>query len=639
MSKVAIFVSHRTDLDSNVVPNPLFHNMLCGAWEIPQKTKKLRDDTGDNISKKKPYYSEYTVQYWMWKNYKADYYGLCHYRRYLSFANHLFPENNTRFTIADTMSWHNYRKYKLINPLFMKKEIEKYDITTSITYDTQAVPLVPPATNVYDLMTKHPHLLIFPHDLELLISIVQEKYPQYYEALKLELESNVHRGFNCFVMRKDLFFQMCEFEFGVLFEIESRIDLSKYQGNSQRTLGYLGEILYGTFIRWAQMQEIFSISERQIVLFNDTKRKSVQTIMYEKIKYFLRQLAPSYRCILRLEEKVDQQRAELTAMRQHIGNLSQKLEYLNQRDKLAFWLNNPIYPENINERKLNFWRSFPAAEGDLRVIQKANAILLKEFKELCDNLNIQFWLHGGSLIGGVRHQGYVPWDDDIDIAMMRSDYQKVVDYLYENALFEIKEFYYIDLGTRSYRFRRKDIDSNCFVDIFLYDHYDLSHGHPLKDWKMVVRLKQGLQQQCRNLCCQYSVFPKDPTLDDEREFKAKLDMLFELYIHRIQSEENADWVCWGLENNFENHTAYAWNNGRIFNKHDIFPLQKCMYEGMEYYIPANFESYAFSEYGISYLEMPDNMGTSVHWKQYFDDPEQVKLAEKLTEQDLKESRR
>ena len=44
-----------------------------------------RDDTGDNISEKNPYYSEMSAVYWAWKNLKADYIGLVHYRRHFSF--------------------------------------------------------------------------------------------------------------------------------------------------------------------------------------------------------------------------------------------------------------------------------------------------------------------------------------------------------------------------------------------------------------------------------------------------------------------------------------------------------------------------------------------------------------------------
>lgn len=47
-----------------------------------EMTYMIGDDTGDNISKKNPYYCELTAQYWAWKNLDCEYVGLCHYRRY-----------------------------------------------------------------------------------------------------------------------------------------------------------------------------------------------------------------------------------------------------------------------------------------------------------------------------------------------------------------------------------------------------------------------------------------------------------------------------------------------------------------------------------------------------------------------------
>ncbi len=88
---IKIFVSHRIDqLSQKIESNPLFVNVRCGAVfdKRPHEVigKLLGDDSGDNISAKRNEFNELTVQYWAWKNQKADYFGLCHYRRYLSFT-------------------------------------------------------------------------------------------------------------------------------------------------------------------------------------------------------------------------------------------------------------------------------------------------------------------------------------------------------------------------------------------------------------------------------------------------------------------------------------------------------------------------------------------------------------------------
>lgn len=59
--------------------------------------------------------------------------------------------------------------------------------------------------------------------------------------------------------------------------------------------------------------------------------------------------------------------------------------------------------------------------AELRSIQMA---LLDNIAEFCDRNNIKYSLCGGTLIGALRHKGYIPWDDDIDLYMMRSEYER-----------------------------------------------------------------------------------------------------------------------------------------------------------------------------------------------------------------------
>ena len=86
MSEIKIFVSNRIDMDSEAVENPLLIPIRCGAAADTRTAQTVQgDDTGENISRRRESFCELTVQYWAWKNVHSDYYGLCHYRRYLSF--------------------------------------------------------------------------------------------------------------------------------------------------------------------------------------------------------------------------------------------------------------------------------------------------------------------------------------------------------------------------------------------------------------------------------------------------------------------------------------------------------------------------------------------------------------------------
>lgn len=72
---IKIFVSHRIDLDSETIDNPLYVPVRCGAvYDEQEDVRMLGDDTGENISERRMSFCELTVQYWAWKNVKVDYY-------------------------------------------------------------------------------------------------------------------------------------------------------------------------------------------------------------------------------------------------------------------------------------------------------------------------------------------------------------------------------------------------------------------------------------------------------------------------------------------------------------------------------------------------------------------------------------
>ena len=60
----------------------------------------------------------------------------------------------------------------------------------------------------------------------------------------------------------------------------------------------------------------------------------------------------------------------------------------------------------------------------LSELQQAELHVLKVFDAICQKHNLKYYMSGGTLLGAVRHKGFIPWDDDIDITMTRKEYEK-----------------------------------------------------------------------------------------------------------------------------------------------------------------------------------------------------------------------
>lgn len=107
--------------------------------------------------------------------------------------------------------------------------------------------------------------------------------------------------------------------------------------------------------------------------------------------------------------------------------------------------------------------------------------ILKNFDSICKENGLEYSLAYGTMLGAIRHKGFIPWDDDIDVFMKRKDYEKLLALKYDDGDFEVKSYRYsknyyflyskmVDKRTSICEDWRVEKDMGLFVDIFPLDY-------------------------------------------------------------------------------------------------------------------------------------------------------------------------
>ena len=250
----------------------------------------------------------------------------------------------------------------------------------------------------------------------------------------------------------------------------------------------------------------------------------------------------------------------------------------------------------------------------LRKVQLVQLEMAKEIARICDLNNIQYFLIGGTLLGSVRHQGFIPWDDDLDIGMLRNDYEKFLriapkfinnqykivewktDNHYPNPMAKV-----IKKGTVFKESKRLDLgEQGIWVDIFPYDNIADSNTFKFKFFKLkylrsIIRAK-----------CHYQTWQTEKGINWGKYLKNLPVRFISVFLNREKIINRYEQLS--IENN-DKQCAYVFENGTedyakwCFPKSIFGSLAEGKFEDTFFYIPSDSDQYLQTAYG-DYMRLP-----------------------------------
>ena len=247
---------------------------------------------------------------------------------------------------------------------------------------------------------------------------------------------------------------------------------------------------------------------------------------------------------------------------------------------------------------------------DIREIQQMELGIMEYIHEVCQKIGVKYFLAYGSLIGAVRHKGFIPWDDDMDICMLREDYEKLQDYLianpderyevmsYKNNLNYVYPFMKVQDNQTYLLEEDVRIDSNMgiYVDIFPVDGYE--DDSVFKD-KMTRLIKK------RQLSCY--------TFKGITNTKSLLNSLIRYISVIIFYFTNTNKYIRGIDDlaqsrkvdDYElvDYLIYKDMNKPVWKREWLNQTITGVFEGKEFMIPKNYHEILTSDYG-DYTQLP-----------------------------------
>ncbi len=251
--------------------------------------------------------------------------------------------------------------------------------------------------------------------------------------------------------------------------------------------------------------------------------------------------------------------------------------------------------ESPQDAQKRFFMNLPKADDSFRLIQNIENYLLKALNKICMDNKINYFFFWGSLIGTIRHAGFIPWDDDIDLGMLRSDLDKFIDIIKDNKEYEVLINYDAYVLCKQIRFKYRDDKNPIFIDIFVFDYIN-SYEYVWEERKLGI--KKEMHEELLNMADEHiRQFHELKYVNENTQLGQYLKNIFDKYVDKAFKDnillKKSDYIVYSIEN-WQDRRAY------INEFSDYFPTRLEKYEDGYYPVPANSEKILKQLYGDVY---------------------------------------
>ena len=255
--------------------------------------------------------------------------------------------------------------------------------------------------------------------------------------------------------------------------------------------------------------------------------------------------------------------------------------------------------------------SLKPAKGELREYQLRILKLAKKIVSQIEDLNIQYFPIGGTLIGALRHGGFVPWDDDFDLGMMREDYNNFLDFCKKNYICippEKISYNYDNRESTWEEYIRKYPNQIIFSQT--PHHTQLIYGTSMDDFANMDIFPHDYYIESLSIE-EYNSFLQK--VKEKKEELSNYKKILDYYRNEEKNNpifvEKSDKIFYGLDN-IDN---YILKNRGFFTQETIFPLKRVKFEDFEISIQNKAREYANLQYP-NFMKMPNSIIISPHIK-------------------------